>query len=431
MKKSTTTEHSNPVVNDPEVLAFRAQFDNRSPLDEIVRSGAQQMLQAAIDAEVAEFLLTHADRRDQDGKRLVVRNGCLPSRELLTGAGRLEVSQPRVRDNTSQKENCVRFSPSILPPYLRRSKTIDDLIPWLYLKGISTGDFQEALQSLLGEDAQGVSANVVVRLKEKWGRDYDLWSRRDLHDKEYVYLWADGIHANVRLEEEGNQRQCMLVLMGATPDGRKELVAVVDGFRESKQSWYELLIDLKQRGLTTPPKVAIGDGALGFWAALREIYGETCEQRCWFHKTGNILNRMPKSLHGKAKSDIHEIWMAATREDANQAFDSFLEKYAAKYPQACECLRKDRDVLLTFYDFPAEHWKHLRTTNPIESTFATIRLRHRRTKGSGTRRASLSMMFKLAKSAEKKWRRLNGHQRIISLLEGKKFVNGELQEAAA
>ncbi len=304
------------------------------------------------------------------------------------------------------------------------------LIPWLYPKGISTGDFREAFQSLLGEAAKGVSANVVVRLKEIWGREYDEWNRRDLHGKEYVYLWADGIHANVRLEDEANKRQCMLVLMGATPDGRKELVAVVDGFRESKQSWRELLVDIKQRGLATAPRVAVGDGALGFGAALREVFGETCEQRCWFHKTGNILNRMPKSVHAKAKSDIHQIWMAETREDAYKAFDTFIEKYGAKYPKACECLKQDRDVLLTLYDFPAEHWKHLRTTNPIESTFATIRLRHRRTKGCGTRRASLTMMSKLAKSAEKRWRRLNGHERIISLLEGKKFVNGELQDAA-
>ena len=430
MKKSTTVESSNPVAA-PEVLAFRGQFEERNPLDAIVRAGAQQMLQAAIDAEVAQFLEKHAGRCDEEGKRLVVRNGYHPKREVLTGAGSLEVSQPRVRDNSPDKQKRVTFTPSILPPYLRRSKTIDELIPWLYLKGISTGDFQEALQSLLGEDAKGISANVVVRLKESWGREYDEWNRRSLHDKEYVYLWADGIHANVRLEDEANQRQCMLVLMGATRDGRKELVAVIDGFRESKQSWYELLIDLKNRGLTIAPRVAIGDGALGFWAALREVFGETCEQRCWFHKTGNILNRMPKSVQPKAKTDIHEIWMAATREDAHKAFDAFLEKYQAKYPQACDCLKQDRDVLLTFYDFPAEHWKHLRTTNPIESTFATIRLRHRRTKGSGTRRASLAMMFKLAKSAEKRWRRLNGHERIISLLAGKKFVNGKLQEAAA
>ena len=431
MKKVTTKRSSNPVEHDPGVLAFRAQFDGRSPLDEIIRTGAQQLLQAAIEAEVSEFLLQHSDRLDEQGKRLVVRNGYLPSRELLTGAGRLEVSQPRVRDNSSEKKCRVTFSASILPPYLRRSKTIDELIPWLYLKSISTGDFQEALQSLLGSDAKSLGPNVVVRLKEKWGNEYDEWSRRNLSDKRYVYLWADGIHANVRLEDAAQKRQCILVVMGATADGRKELIAIVDGFRESKQSWYELLVDLKSRGLSQAPKVAVGDGALGFWAALREVFGETCEQRCWFHKTGNVLNKMPKSVQPKAKSDIHEIWMAATREDANKAFDTFLKKYAAKYPEACEYLKKDRDVLLTFYDFPAEHWKHLRTTNPIESTFATIRLRHRRTKGCGTRRASLTMMFKLGLSAQRKWRRLNGHERIISLIQGKEFVNGELRENAA
>jgi transposase-like protein len=388
------------------------------------------MLQTAIEAEVHEFVSQYSDRRDEQGNRLVVRNGHLPGRELLTGAGRLEVQQPRVRDNSSDKTRRVTFSSSILPAYLRRSKTIDELIPWLYLKGISTGDFQEALQSLLGADAKGISANVIVRLKEKWGQEYDEWSRRDISDKRYVYIWADGIHANVRLEDEANQRQCMLVVMGATPDGRKELIAVVDGYRESEQSWYELLIDLKKRGLSVSPKLAVGDGALGFWAALRKVFGETREQRCWVHKTANVLNKMPKSIQAKAKSDIHEIWMAATREDAEKAFDTFLEKYGAKYPQPCECLKKDRDVLLTFYDFPAEHWAHVRTTNPIESTFATIRLRHRRTKGSGTRRASLSMMFKLAQSAQNKWRRLNGHEKIVSLMEGKIFVNGELQDAA-
>ena len=406
MKKVTAKPSSNPVEQDAEVLAFRAQFDDKSPLDEIIRVGAQQMLQTAIEAEVSEFLMQHSDRCDEHGRRLVVRNGYLPPRELLSGAGRLEVRQPRIRDNTPEKEDRVTFTASVLPPYLRRSKTIDDLIPWLYLKGISTGDFQEALQSLLREDAKAISPNVVVRLKEQWGREYDEWSRRDLSEKHYVYLRADGIYANVRLEDEANQRQCMLVPMGATADGRKELIAVVDGFRESKQSWHELLVDLKSRGLVTPPQVAVGDGALGFWAALREVYGETREQRCWFHKTGNVLNKMPKNVQPKVKADIHVIWMAATRADANKAFDTFLEKYAAKYPEACECLKKDRDVLLTFYDFPAEHWKHLRTTNPIESTFATIRLRHRKTKGCGTRRASWAMMFKLGLSAQKKWRRL-------------------------
>jgi transposase-like protein len=418
------------VTVDAEVLEFRTQFGPTSPLDELVRQGAQQMLQSAIETEVEGFLAQHAQRRDAHGNRHVVRNGYLPSRELLTGAGRLAVEQPRVRDNSSEREGRVRFSSSILPPYLRRSKAIDELIPWLYLKGISTGDFTEALQALVGEDAPALSANVVVRLTQQWGQEYDAWSRRDLSEQQYVYVWADGIHVNVRLEDEANQRQCLLVLMGATADGQKELIAVVDGYRESEQSWYELLLGLKKRGLALAPKLAVGDGALGFWAALRKVFGETREQRCWLHKTANVLNSMPKSVQPRAKSDIHEIWMAETRADAVKAFDAFLERYQAKYPTACECLAKDRDVLLVFYDFPAEHWKHLRTTNPIESTFATIRLRHRRTKGSGSRRASLAMMFKLAQAAQKHWRRLNGHRHITHLLEGKTFIDGIMQDAA-
>jgi transposase-like protein len=388
------------------------------------------MLQAAIDAEVEDFLAQHAERRDEQGRRLVVRNGHLPSRELLTGAGRLEVQQPRARDNSPDQENRVCFSPSVLPVYLRKSPAIEELIPWLYLKGISTGDFSEALQALVGERAKGLSPNVIVRLKEQWSDEYEAWMQRDLSQKQYVYLWADGIHVNVRLEDEANKRQCLLVLMGATPDGHKELIAVLDGYRESEQSWSELLLDLKQRGLCIEPKVAVADGALGFWAAVRKIFPAISEQRCWVHKTGNILNNMPQSVRSKAKADIHEIWQAETRHAANKAFDHFLEKYGPKYPAACECLKKDRDVLLTFYDFPAEHWIHLRTTNPIESTFATIRLRHRRTKGSGSRRTSLAMMFKLGQSAEKRWRRLNGHQQIIHLLAGKIFKDGTLQDAA-
>jgi transposase-like protein len=432
MSQRTKEKHVTPEVGstDPEVIAFPSQESAISPLDELVRQGARSMLQAALEAEVDGFLERHSGRRDADGNRLVVRNGYKPAREILTGAGPLEVQGPRVRDNTSDKTQRVQFSSSILPPYLRRSKTVDELIPWLYLKGLSTGDFQDALQALLGPEAKGLSANVIVRLKDQWCQEYETWSRRDLSEKHYVYVWADGIYANVRLEDEGNKRQCMLVLMGATADGKKELIAVVDGFRESKQSWYELLIDLKQRGLELAPKLAIGDGALGFWAALREVYPSTREQRCWVHKTANILNKLPKSLQAKAKSDLQQIWMAATRKEAEKAFDDFLEKYEAKYEGACECLRKDRDVLLTFYDFPAEHWRHLRTTNPIESTFATIRLRHRTTKGNGTRRASLAMMFKLAQQAEKSWRKLNGCEQITFLLEGNKFVDGKMRDAA-
>ncbi len=415
---------------DAEVLAFRANFEGRSPLEELIRTGAQRMLQAAINAEVDEFLARHAARVDDEGRRLVVRNGQLPSRELLSGAGPLEVRQPRVRDNSPDREQRVAFSPSVLPPYLRKSPALEELIPWLYLKGISTGDFTEALQALVGERAQGLSPNVVVRLKEQWSREYEDWMQQDLSGKHYVYLWADGIHVKVRLEDDANRKQCLLVLMGATAEGKKELIAVLDGYRESEQSWSELLLDLRQRGLTPAPKLAVADGALGFWAAVRKVFPAVEEQRCWVHKTVNVLNNMPRSVQPKAKGDLHEIWQAETRADAHKAFDHFLEKYRAKYPAACDCLAKDRDVLLTFYDFPAEHWAHLRTTNPIESTFATIRLRHRRTKGNGTRRTSLAMMFKLARSAEKRWRRLNGHQQIMHLLTGRTFKDGLLQDAA-
>jgi len=433
MTKTKTERQTMPVDNrlDPEVISFRAQFDGKSPLDEIVREGARRMLQSAIDAEVVEFITSYADRTDDDGRRLVVKNGSLPERNILTGAGAIPVTQGRVRDNHPDPEQRVAFSPSILPSYLRKTAAIEELIPWLYLKGISTGDFAEALQSLVGERAKGLSANVVCRLKEQWCNEYEEWSKRDLSGKHYVYVWADGIHVKVRLEDDANKKQCLLVLMGATADGKKELIAVLDGYRESEQSWSELLLGLKQRGLAVAPNIAVGDGALGFWAALRKVFPETREQRCWVHKTANVLNKMPKSVQPKAKGDLHEIWQAETREDANKAFNAFVEKYGAKYAGACNCLTKDRDVLLTFYDFPAEHWSHLRTTNPIESTFATIRLRHRRTKGNGTRRASLAMMFKLAQAASKKWRRLNCHEKIALVIEGRTFKDGLMQEEIA
>ena len=429
MRQGKVSDVFEPVAG-AEVLKFGAVESARSILDQIVRDGARKMLQVALEAEVNAFLEMHSLKVDQNGRRLVVRNGYLPSREVVTGAGSLEIQQPRVRDKTSDAQARVRFSSSILPPYLRRSKAIDELIPWLYLKGISTGDFSEALQSLTGAPVDGVSANTIVRLKESWTKDFETWQARDLTGEQYVYVWADGIHVNVRLEDRENQRQCILVLMGATADGQKELIAVQDGYRESEASWTELLADIKNRGLSIDPKLAIGDGALGFWAAVRKIFPDIREQRCWFHKSGNVLNQMPKSVQPRAKEALHEIWMAETREDAFKAFDRFGDMYGAKYPKAWECLKKDKDELLAFYDFPAEHWKHLRTTNPIESTFATIRLRHRKTKGSGTRKTSLVMMFKLAEAASKRWRRLSGYEHIISLLEGKLFVNGILQEAA-
>ena len=382
-----------------------------------------------LESEVDEFVIRYQGVVDGDGHRQVVRNGRLPCRKVTTGAGQLEVQQPRVRDRRGKEaEDSVVFNSKILPPYLRRSKNIEELLPWLYLKGVSTGGFQEALQAILGSDAPGLSASTVTRLVSVWADEHDTWSKRDLSEKEYVYIWADGIHFNIRLEEE---RQCILVLMGATADGKKELIGITDGYRESEQSWSELLIDLKHRGLKTPPKICVGDGALGFWAAVRKVFPEAREQRCWVHKTANVLNKLPKSVQKKAKADLHEIWMAENKADADKAFDHFLAKYKAKYPKATECLAKDRDVLLTFYEFPAEHWLHLRTTNPIESTFATVRLRHRRTKGSGSRKACLSMVFKLALSAEKRWRRLNGHEMIAKLIDGFKLVDGEIQEKDA
>ena len=389
------------------------------------------MLATAIENEVAEYIERHAALWDDQGHRLVVRNGRLPARQIQTGLGLVQVQQPRVNDRRINEQGArMRFSSAILPPYLRRTKSVEELIPWLYLRGISTGDFTEALGALLGPQARGLSATNIVRLKESWQQEWKDWSKQSLAEKVYVYLWADGIYFNIRLEEPDNNRQCILVLMGATAEGRKELIAITDGYRESVDSWRELLLDVKQRGLTTSPKVATGDGALGFWAALRELYPQTREQRCWVHKTANVLDKMPKSLHEKAKAMLQEIWMAPSREKASKAFALFVQTFEAKYPKAVECLVKDREVLLTFYDFPAEHWVHLRTTNPIESTFATVRLRTVRTKGSGSRTACLTMVFKLAQCAERHWRRLNGQELLPEVIQGVKFVDGLKEKAA-
>jgi transposase-like protein len=384
------------------------------------------MLATAIEAEVADWIDRHAHMKDENGRRQVVRNGHLPERTITTGLGEVAVRQPRVRDRRPAGER-EKFTSKILPPYLRKTKSIEDLIPWLYLKGVSTGDFPEALAALLGADAAGLSATTVTRLKTHWEDEYSQWSKRSLEGKEYVYVWADGIYFNIRLEED---RQCMLVLMGATPEGKKELIAIHDGHRESEQSWKELLLDCKSRGLTVDPKLATGDGALGFWKALAQVYPETREQRCTVHKTANILDKLPKRLQSGAKEKLHDIWNADSRENANKAFDLFLETYQAKYPKAAECLAKDRDTLLAFYDFPAEHWIHLRTTNPIESTFATVRLRHRKTKGNGSRKACLTMVFKLVQAAEKKWRVLNGAMLIPDVIRGVTFTDG-IREARA
>lgn len=413
-------ERSEYAVNKDKVTRLKSPGTPgvvHDALTELLREGAQRLLASAIEAEVAAFLERFQGEKTAEGKSRLVRNGRLPSRTIQTGIGDIEVSVPRVRD----REGKIRFSSSILPPYLRRTKTIEELLPWLYLKGISSGDFQEALTVLLGPEAPGLSAGTISRLKTHWKDEQARWSRRDLSNRRYVYLWVDGIHFGVRMEDAA---QCILVVMGATAEGKKELVALADGYRESEASWRELLLGLKSQGLQIDPEVAVGDGALGFWKALPQVFGTTRAQRCWVHKTANILNKLPKSQQAKAKAALQEIWMAATRQDAEQAFAHFLRVYRPKYPKAADCLDKDRDALLTFYDFPAEHWMHLRTTNPIESTFATVRLRTAKTRGCVSRDSILAMVFMLVKSAERHWRRLNGIARLAQVIEGVVFRDG-------
>ena len=410
--------------NDEPVGSENQAAEKNSLLEEIIREGARKVLQAAIEHEVGAYIDMFKELKDKNGKRMVVRHGFLPERDLLTGIGPLPVRQPRVRDKREGKS----FTSAILPRYMRRVPSLDNLIPVLYLKGISTGDFTEALEAILGENAKGLSASTVVRLKKQWEQDFRAWAKRDLTGTRYVYFWADGIHFNVRLEDTENKRQCILVIIGARADGTKELVAVLDGYRESKLSWMELLSSIKERGLSQGPKLAIGDGGLGFWAALREAYPDCEEQRCWVHKTANILDKMPKSVQPKAKEKIHDIYLAPTKEQALVAYNSFFSLYGMKFPEACECLAKDKDVLFTFYDFPAEHWIHIRTTNPIESTFATVRLRTEKTKGCGTRLATLTMVFKLVLETKKTWKKIKGYRLIPKVLEGVTFIDGELQD---
>ncbi len=398
-------------------LQTRIEEESKSTLDLIVRRGAQAMLQEALELEVAEYIAACRHLRDETGRRHVVRNGHLPEREVATGAGQLTVKKPRVHDRSGGE----RFTSRILPPYMRRSPSIDELIPTLYLKGVSTGDFGEALEAILGEGASGLSPANIVRLKEGWQHEYEEWKNRDLTGKRYVYLWADGIYFNVRLTDD---RPCMLVIVGTTPEGKKELVGLLDGERESKLSWKELLLDLKRRGLQKAPEVAVADGALGFWPALAEVFPGTREQRCWVHKTANVLDKLPKRVQSSAKQKLHQMYQSGTKREALEAYDDFMALYRDKFPKACDCLDKDKAVLFTFYDFPAAHWLHLRTTNPIESTFATVRHRTRQTKGCGSRLATTTMVYKLARSAEKRWRRLNGYQLVMKVLAGIRFVDG-------
>ena len=410
MKEST-------IIMDHGAIA-RGQIE--SVLETTLREGARRLLQEALELEVEQYTKHLQLLRDAQGQRLVVRNGYHQERELVAGVGKVPVRQPRVHDRRPGEH----FSSAILPPYLRRTPSIDALIPALYLKGISTNDFPEALRAILGDGVVGLSPTNIVRLKQIWEQDFAAWGKRDLRGKRYVYIWADAIYLNVRLEKD---RPCVLVVVGATADGHKELLAIQDGERESTLSWQHLLQDLKARGLHDRAFLAIADGALGFWKAMEEVFPGVRAQQCWVHKTANVLDKLPKRVRPDAKSLLHEMYLADTRTDAEAAYDRFLALYEDRYPKACECLRKDQDVLFAFYDFPAAHWVHLRTTNPIESTFATVRHRTRQTKGCGSRITTLTMVFKLATEAQRHWRRLNRPQLLTNLVDGDTFVDGELQ----
>jgi putative transposase len=412
MKKDTVVELHRPA-------------SGQDLLSTMLREGAQRLVAQAVQAEFDDFLARVAGGRLEDGRAVVVRNGFQPEREILTGLGSVSVRIPKAR---SRSEEPTVFRSALVPPYVRRARSVEAVLPWLYLHGVSTGNMQAALAALLGADAAGLSASAVARLKGCWTEEYRLWRRAKLDKDRWVYLWVDGIYSGLRAED---QRLCALVVVGVNERGQKKLLAIEDGVRESKQSWREVLLELKGRGLTIPPRLAVGDGALGFWAAVREIYPDTRPQRCWVHKTANVLNYLPRSLQPKAKAALHEIWMAATKAQAQVAFAQFVTTFEAKYPKAVECLVKDREALLAFYDFPAEHWIHIRTTNPIESTFATIRHRTERTKGCLTRDGMLSMIFKLGMSAEKNWRRLRGFEWLAKVINGVQFRDGiEVQQRA-
>ena len=387
-------------------------------LTELLRTGARELISQAVEAELETLLCNYQEVVLTDGRQAVVRNGYLPERTIQTGIGDVEVKVPKVRDRSGSG---IKFTSALLPPYLKRTKSMEELIPWLYLKGISTGDYSEALHALLGEQAKGLSANTVCRLKAKWLEEYQSWSQQDLSSKRYVYWWADGIYSRVRMDD----RLCLLVIIGVTESGHKELVAVYDGYRESSASWEELLIGLRQRGLSTAPKLAVGDGALGFWHALSKIYPACHHQRCWVHKTANVLEKLPKSMQAKVKSALHDIYLAESRDVAEKTFDHTVERFEAKYPKAMNCLKKDREALLAFYDFPAEHWHHIRTTNPIESAFATVRLRSKKSKNCGSRDTTLCMVFKLLQSAQKRWRKIRGFRLLTLVANDVKFKNGE------
>ena len=408
---------------DTTILPFRQSDSIDDPLTELAREGARRMLAEALKAEADAFVASFAADLLPDGRQRVVRHGYGPDRSIQTGIGAIEVRRPKVRDRCTDfpEAEKVRFSSNILPKWARRSKSLDALLPVLYLRGISTGDFQEALSALLGPDAPNLSPGVISRLTAGWQENYDAWQRRDLSARRYVYLWADGVYLQARMEPEA---ECILVIIGATPEGKKELVGFQVGIRESAQSWRELLIDIKARGLAMAPEVAVGDGAMGFWKAMDEVFPGTRHQRCWFHKISNVLNKFPKSMAPAVKSDLQNIHHAQTHADAVQAIETFKEKYGMKYAPAVACLTKNVDALLTFYDFPVEHWDHLRTSNPIESVFATVRHRTVRTKGALSQKTVKLMVFCLVRAASKTWRRLKGRKQLPKVIKGIKFTDG-------
>jgi len=409
--------------NDTSVVPLRQPESVEDALTEIAREGARRMLATALEAEIEAFVGQFAEERLPDGRHRVVRHGYGPERKIQTGIGALQVRRPKLRDRIADTEGGekMRFTSHILPRWARRSRSLDALLPVLYLRGISTGDFQEALAALLGPDAPNLSPGVISRLTAEWEKEYARWQRRDLSTRRYVYIWADGVYLQARMEPEA---ECMLVIVGATPEGKKELVGFHVGTRESAQSWRELLVDLKARGLTVAPEIAVGDGALGFWKALDEVFSGTRHQRCWVHKASNVLNKFPKPMAPTVKSDLRDIWQAETRAAAEAAMETFAEKYGAKYGNAVACLTRDRETLLAFYDFPGEHWDHLRTANPIESVFATVRHRTVRTKGALSQKTAKLMVFTLVRAASKKWRRLNGANQLPRLVDGIKFTDG-------
>ena len=404
------------------VVRFRQPDAIDDPLTSILRSGARQLLARAVEMEAEEFLAAMRDLKLADGRGRVVRHGHSPERTIQTGIGPVEISAVKIRDRGASLDGeRIRFSSAILPKWARRTKSLDALLPILYLRGVSTGDFQEALAALLGKDAPNLSPAVISRLTAEWQADYEAWQKRDLSARRYVYVWADGVYLQARMEDAA---ECMLVLIGATPEGKKELVGFQTGARESTQSWRELLIDIKRRGLEVAPDLAIGDGALGFWNAIEEAFPTTRHQRCWVHKTANVLNKVALSVQVNMKADLREIYGAPTRAAAAAAVDVFADKYGAKYDKAVACVTKDREALLAFFDFPAEHWDHLRTSNPIESVFATVRHRTVRTKGALSTKTAKLMVFKLVTAAAKTWRRLKGENQLPKVVKGVKFQNG-------